>query len=54
MFENHAQDSRVREMPDVSPTQGAQLCNAPANNPLVVTGLDLYNQAETGGGGDDR
>lgn len=49
MFENHAQDSRVREMPDVSPTQGAQLCNAPANNPLVVTGLDLYNQAETGG-----
>lgn len=118
VFENHAQDSRVREMPDVSPTQGAQLCNAPANNPLVVTqygadlagtlraegadssptdsggqnavaigfkggqsangglgderevaptlaaqpsaleptvavGLDLYNQAETGGGGDD-
>lgn len=49
VFENHAQDSRVREMPDVSPTQGAQLCNAPANNPLVVTGLDLYNQAETGG-----
>lgn len=49
MFENHAQDSRVREMPNVSPTQGAQLCNAPANNPLVVTGLDLYNQAETGG-----
>lgn len=49
MFEDHAQDSRVREMPDVSPTQGAQLCNAPANNPLVATGLDLYNWAETGG-----
>lgn len=48
VFENHAQDSRVREMPDVSPTQGAQLCNAPANNPLVVTGLDLYNDAVTG------
>ena len=48
MFENHAQDSRVREMPNVSPTQGAQLCNAPANNPLVVTGLDLYNDAVTG------
>jgi len=40
VFENHAQDSRVREMPDVSPTQGAQLCNAPANNPLLVAGFN--------------
>lgn len=50
VFENHQTDARTKPLPDVSPTMGSERNAQPSNNnPLVVTGLDLYNQLETGG-----
>lgn len=46
-FENHGQDSRVREI-EVSDTRSRKDGTGGNNLPLVVVGADGYNQTETG------